>query len=223
MTPDTWEKVLIGIGGGAVAIFGAWINEWRSERKRNAAKAEAAYLTWLNSYTGILSKLKELAYLAEREPESVEAHELLFEKLDLINTELQGLIVALNTAMLYERKPQKRAVAELHSARYTKLVDILTVVIRHHRLHLRFRVTITSWEELLGTLDGIKESDTTHQTAEMEKQIAKHKRTAQREVNQCVKHLTSCSARLSDDAKGISKMVAEIEQEAPLLRRELAR
>ena len=222
MNPDTLEKLLLLIGGGVLTVVGAWLNDWRSEKRRKGTKLEEAYIAWLNSHSLVLGRLKKLATLAENEPASGESYDLLLEKLSQINSDLQNLLSALHAAFIYERDRSKKRLVELHSIRYAALVEILTIIIRHHKTHLEFHETIENSNTVISYLKELQESEGVSVNADLAKEIAKVQKSAQRNHNKATKHLSGCTASLSTYAKKILKVVDEIDNESPVLRRALA-
>lgn len=234
MDTQIWEKLLLLFIGGVMTALGAWFNELRSERRRKNAKLEEAYLAWLNSQASVLARLKELTKSVEREPESIEAHALLMEKFERLHSDLQNLSFALNLAFIYERDREKKALVEGQALLYTKLTEGVGVVIRHHKAHLDFHKTIDEANSLVETGNALVartgeliNSNTDDSKTELSK-LTELKQWAERNREEARKnrdkasnHLLTCSANLSEDAKGFSKDVEEIEKQSPALRRAL--
>ncbi len=236
---ETMEKSLFavigGVIGGALTLFGAWLSDLRSEKRRKRAKLEEAYHKLLDGTVLAVHRLKAISELAEKQPESIDSHATLLEKMESLRSDLQGLISALNLAFLYESNWEKRELLESHVTVYELLAVRLGVIVAHHKTHINFESLIDRSDEIIKsatdkitTLETMRSKET-DANPELKKRIAEEHRCAmhtREEANRVREygrhHLTSCSANLVDDAKCLGNDIARIEQMTPRLRRIIA-
>jgi hypothetical protein len=197
MDTQILEKLLLLIAGGVLTALGAWINDVRGERRRKKAKLEEAYLAWLNTEYSVLSRLKELAKLAEREPESLQSHDLLLEKFERLHSDLQNLVSALNQAFIYERDRKKKALVEVQSLIYTQLAENLNIIILHQRTHLDLHTMIDETNNMVFRFDDMKKSDLVSLSPDLAEKITELQGTVQLNRDDVSNYLSNCSSSLS--------------------------
>jgi hypothetical protein len=221
MDLQIWHNLILLVTGGVLTALGAWINDLRSEGRRKRVKLEEAYLTWLNTESSILGRLKELTKLAEDESKSVQAYELLLEKFERLHSDLQTLTSALNQALIYERDRNKKALVETQSLLYANLTESLSIIVRHHRTHLEFHATIDQAKTLVSRTQELMESDTGNSDSDIARMISKLHQEAHMARDEASDHLSKCSMQLCTDVKEVSEHIKEIEKKSPAFRRSL--
>jgi hypothetical protein len=235
MDTQVWNNALLLIVGGVLTVLGAWLNDLRSERRRKNAKLEEAYLAWLNTESSILGRLKELTKLAENEPESLQSHELLLEKLVNLHSDLQNLTSALHLALIYERNREKKTLVENQVKIYSLLAEKLRLIVSHHKTHLKFHLIIDQTTAMLdrantlvaqaeervrSSVDG-SDIDEVGKAAEQYQTVQRYLAEVIRVRDESNNHLSTCASSLSDAAKRLSKDVERIEERSTDFRKVL--
>jgi hypothetical protein len=97
---------------------------------------------------------------------------------------------------------------------------MLNIIIRHHKRHLDFHATIDKANALVSRTEVMK-SDATNSESDISEAITELHKEALIACDEASNHLSTCSTKLSADAKEISKHVIEIEEQSPTFRRSL--
>ncbi len=221
MDAQIWDKIFLLIAGGALTALGAWVNDLRNERRRKSVKLEEAYLNWLNTQSKVNGQLKELTRLAEKEPDSVQSHELLLEKFENISSDIHVLTSALNLAFIYERSKNKKVLLENQLSTYVALTELLSVIIRHHKTHLEFHKTINESNSMAVKFEKLLKFEADNTSEDLEKRIKDGYLDSKCNRDEAVEHLSKCTVTVLNDAKELSEEIRKNEADTALLRRML--
>ncbi|HVG34176.1 MAG TPA: hypothetical protein VM911_13890 [Pyrinomonadaceae bacterium] len=217
------ENLLLLVAGGVLTALGAWANDVRGERRRKREKLEEAYLTWLNTHSSLIDRLKELARSAETEPETLEAHELLLEKLARLHSDFKDLTAALNLAFIYERDSSKKALLEVQAQIHGQLKEMLGTILAHYKVHLDFQTAIEITGDQLSRVEEIAKSEAVKQRPELGEAVDNLQQDILNGRERAHDHLAKCSASLSTSVKRILQHVQNIEESSPALRKLLVK
>ena len=205
------EKLLLLVSGGVLASLGAWINDFRSEKRRKREKLEQAYLEWLNSEAIIRGKLKEFIKKAEVEEFSASREEIVRREYEVLRPALQSLTSAMNLAFIYEKNAKKRKTVDILHGIYHVLAESLEVIVDMYSISLKHHILVESILEFEGTDEELTKR-LGKEAAEKYQKLLKGKEKTSTELSARLKRLSEQFEDVLGDIKSLDELSAELRE-----------